>query len=88
MFIKLHTDRATAIRVNVSHIISYSKSSDLYQKQSTSLKMINGNDLHVIETPEQIDRALSPTPKTPEPKKEESKSDDEGSDYMYNYGQY
>ena len=89
MFIKLHTDKATAIRVNINHIVSYSPGSELYQSQPTTIKMVNGNVIHVMETSEQIDKAFAPPQPYEEPKKEEpKKSDDEGSDYMYNYGQY
>jgi hypothetical protein len=89
MFIALSTDNSTKIRVNVMHIVSYGPGSDLYQKQRTTIHMVNGDHIHVMETPDQIDRALAPPQPYEEPKKEEpKKSHDEDSDYMFHYGQY
>ena len=87
MFIKLHTNKSTTIRVNVNHIVSYSLSSDIY-KNSTSIKLINGDQVLVMETSEQIDDALFPS--KPESKKEEVKQQENTKDqsYLYDYGQY
>lgn len=90
MFIKLRTDITTTIRVNVNHIVSYSLSSDIY-KQSTTIRLVNGDHIHVMESPEDIDKAFTPPQPYEEPKKEEPKKTvdhDPDQDYMFHYGQY
>ena len=91
MFIKLHIDKSTPIRVNINHIVSYGPGSELYQSQPTTIKMVNGNIIHVIETSDQIDKAFAPPQPYEEPKKEEPKKTvdhDSDHDYMFHYGQY
>ncbi len=79
--------------MNSSHILTYSRQDHkLYDNaRSTEIKLIDGSSIFVEETPEQIDKLLSPTETIkPEEKKTGSSyvTDDDDGTYGHYYGHY
>lgn len=94
MFILLSKNSSEKVRINTHQILFYEKGSDMY-KHPTSITLKGNISVHVMETPEQIDKILAQLDffikeSKKEIKKEDSTIDDYNSinDYSNYYNEY